>query len=149
MAERSPDVPSFTQACTRSAIRSSSELLLATLLPHRQQVEMTRWVCASLSWKNAWGWSSTVCSAFQPKVAKSQKLLVVLARYKYSFANVPIEQHLHLALRFILDALVRSKHRVASLAARKRDWCELDDLEFSFLHLRTIRRRYLLWTSAG
>ena len=65
--------------------------------------------------------------------------LVVLARHKYSFANVPIEQHLHLALRFILDALVRSEHRVASLAARKRDWCELDDPELSFLHLRRIR----------
>src|SRR5579862_8755254 len=71
MAERSPDVPSFTQACTRSAIRSSSELLLATLLPHRQHVEMTSWVRASLSWKNAWGWSSTVCSACQPKAAKA------------------------------------------------------------------------------
>jgi hypothetical protein len=46
---------SFVQACDCSAIRSTSALLLAALLPHQQHVEMTRRVSLSVRRMNALG----------------------------------------------------------------------------------------------
>ena len=59
----------------------------------------------------------------KPEKARS----VVLARDHCNFTMVPIEQRLHLAFCFILDALVGLERRVAALATRKRDGSQLEE----------------------
>lgn len=77
------------------------------------------------------------CRLYLPCEAKRENARsVVLATDHCNFTMMPIEQRLHLAFRFILDALVGLKRRVAALATRKRDRSQLDDLEFSFPHSR-------------
>jgi hypothetical protein len=61
---------------------------------------------------------------------------ILLASNHYNFTIMPIEERLHLTFRFILDALVGLEGGVAALATGERDWSQLNDLEFSFVHSR-------------
>src|SRR5690348_400056 len=60
--------------------------------------------------------------------------LVVLASYTCSCAIMRVEQRLHLAFRFILDALIGLERGLAALATGERNRSQLDDLEFTFVH---------------
>ena len=62
--------------------------------------------------------------------------LNLLASNRYNFTIMPIEERLHLTLRFVLDALVGFERGVAALATGERDGSQFKDLEFSFLHSR-------------